>query len=116
MSRKDRGRLLAVIDSIGKILEYVKGIPTAADYFQSKMAFDATLMNFIQIGEMVDRLSKELKAKHSEVDWQRVKDFRNMVAHDYLGVDADEVWQIIMNDLPPLRDAIKKILPTLASD
>ncbi len=65
---------------------------------------------------MADRVSKELKASHPEIDWQRVKDFRNLVAHDYLGVDAEEVWQIIKNDLPALEIAVKKILPTVSSD
>jgi uncharacterized protein with HEPN domain len=45
-----------------------------------------------------------------------MKDFRNLVAHDYLGVDAEEVWQIIKNDLPTLRNAIKKILSSVAFD
>lgn len=116
MSRKDRGSLLAVLDSINKILEYVKDLPSAKEYFQSQIVFDATLMNFINIGEMTDRVSPELKAQHPAVDWQRVKDFRNLVAHHYLGVDAEEVWQILKNDLPPLKDSIKKILDSLASD
>ena len=116
MYRKDRGSLLAVLDSINKILEYVKGLSSAKDYFQSQIVFDATLMNFITIGEMVDRISSKLKAEHAGVDWQRVKDFRNLVAHDYLGIDAEEVWQIIKNDLPSLRDSVSKILYSLSSD
>ena len=70
-------------------------------------------MNFINIGEMADRLSKPLKARHVDVDWQKVKDFRNLVAHDYLGVDAEEVWQIIKNDLPILRGSVNNILAEL---
>ena len=53
-----------MIDSIEKILEYVKGISSARDYFRSGMAFDATLMNFINIGEMTDRVSEDLKAQN----------------------------------------------------
>lgn len=116
MSRKDRGSLLAVQDSINKILDYVKGISSAKEYFRSQIVFDATLMNFISIGEMAGRISPELKAKYAEVDWQKMKDFRNLVAHDYLGVDAEEVWQIIKNDLPPLENSIKKILSNMTSD
>ena len=76
--------------------------------------FDASLMNFINIGEMADRLSKELKDRHADIDWQKVKDFRNLVAHDYLGVDAEEVWQIIKNDLPILRNAVDNLLSDLS--
>ena len=68
MSRKDRGSLLEVQDSINKILDYVKGISSAKEYFRSQIVFDATLMNFINVGEMADRISPELKAKHAEVD------------------------------------------------
>jgi uncharacterized protein with HEPN domain len=116
MSKKDRGCLLAMLDSIEKILEYVRDIASARDYFRSGMAFDATLMNFINIGEMTDRVSEDLKALHPEIDWQLMKDFRNLVAHDYLGVDAEEVWQIIKNDLPTLKNAIKKMLSSVAFD
>ena len=73
-------------------------------------------MNFIHIGEMADRLSPELKAQHPEVDWQRVKDFRSLVAHDYLGVDAEEVWQIIKNDIPSLEVIVSKILLSASSN
>jgi uncharacterized protein with HEPN domain len=51
-------------------------------------------MNFIVIGEMSERLSSELKEQYPEVNWQKIKDFRNLVARDYLGIDAEEVWQI----------------------
>jgi uncharacterized protein with HEPN domain len=74
------------------------------------MAFDAALMNFVVLGEMVDRLSAELKGRYPDVDWQRMKDFRNLVAHDYLGVDAEEVWQIIHTDIPELRTRLQGIL------
>ena len=110
MSSKDRGSLLAILDSIERINTYVAGIRGAADYYESNVVFDATLMNFITIGEMVDRVSEELKARHTELNWQKVKDFRNLVAHDYLGVDAEEVWQIIRTDLPILKEQVKKIL------
>ena len=113
MSGKDKANLLAILDAIGRINEYMKGLNSPDEYFKSKLVFDATLMNFINIGEMVDRLPKELKDRHPDLDWQKMKDFRNLVAHDYLGVDAEEVWQIIKDDLPNLRNELNKILISL---
>ena len=104
-----------MLDSIEKILEYVKDISSAEAYFRAKMIFDATSMNFINIGEMTDRVSKDLKDQHPEMDWHLMKDFRNLVAHDHLGVDAQEVWQIITNDLPMLENAVKKVLSSVVS-
>ena len=113
MSSKDKGNLLAILDAIDRINEYTKGLDSPVQFFRSTIVFDASLMNFITIGEMADRLSKELKDSSADLDWQKVKDFRNLVAHDYLGVDAEEVWQIIKNDLPILRSKVNDLLTDL---
>jgi uncharacterized protein with HEPN domain len=113
MSSKDKANLLAILDAIDRVDQYTKGLGSPEDFFKSSVVFDASLMNFINIGEMADRLSKELKDRHADIDWQKVKDFRNLVAHDYLGVDAEEVWQIIKNDLPILRNAVDNLLSDL---
>jgi len=60
-------------------------------------------MNFVVIGEMVDKISDELKSKHPEIEWIKIKGFQNIVAHDYFGIDAEEVWQIIKNKIPALK-------------
>jgi len=99
-----------MLEAIGRIEEYTGPIADAQSFHASPQAFDATLMNFVVIGEMVDRLSGDLKGRHPEVDWQEIKEFRNIVAHDYLGVDADEVWQIVQTDLPPLKACLSRIL------
>jgi uncharacterized protein with HEPN domain len=113
MSSKDKANLLAILDAIDRINEYTKAIGSAQEFFKSTIVFDASLMNFINIGEMADRLSKELKDRHVDVDWQKMKDFRNLVAHDYLGIDAEEVWQIIKNDLPILRSMVNNLVADL---
>jgi len=68
------------------------------------------MMNFIVIGEMVDRISKVFKDANPQIEWNRIKGFRNLVAHDYFDIDAEEVWQIISNDLPILKVKIEKIM------
>ncbi len=59
------------------------------------MTFDAVLLNFVIIGESVRRLSEQINEENPEIPWIQIKDFRNFVVHDYFGVDAEEVWQII---------------------
>jgi uncharacterized protein with HEPN domain len=115
MSKKDKANLLAIIDSIERILSYVKDIASAVQFHKNDVVFDATLMNFVVIGEMVDRLSESIREQAPEIDWQKIKAFRNLVAHDYLGVDAEEVWQIIHNHLSILKTRIQALLPKLDS-
>jgi uncharacterized protein with HEPN domain len=113
MSSKDRGNLLSILDAIGKIQAYTKAIRSAREFHTATVVFDACLMNFIVIGEMADRISEELRAKYPDLDWRKVKDFRNLVAHDYLGIDAEEVWQIVEADLPALRHQLDRMIDEL---
>lgn len=62
------------------------------------------------IGESVARLSKEFKENETKTPWLKIKDFRNIVVHDYFGVDAEEVWQIIQDKIPILKLDIQKII------
>jgi len=50
-----------------------------------------------------------LKEKYPEIPWQDVKDFRNLLAHEYFGVDLEIVWNTVHDDLPALLDAVQKI-------
>ncbi|MEM9834736.1 MAG: HepT-like ribonuclease domain-containing protein [Bacteroidota bacterium] len=79
-------------------------------FYADEKTFDVVLMNFLIIGESVAKLSEELKNQENQVPWTKIKGFRNIVAHNYLGVDAEEVWQIVKNHLPVLERDINKIL------
>ncbi len=110
MSEKDRGNLSAIVDSCSKIEKFTDEIRDADSFFADEKTFDAVLMNFVIIGEAVARLTDELREKETQIPWTKIKGFRNIVAHDYFGVDAEEVWQIIKNNLPELEKEIKKIM------
>ena len=109
MSEKDKGNLLAIIESCTKIRKFTEDLWDADSFYSDEIVFDAVLMNFVIIGETVARLSDETKQFYSNIPWTRIKGFRNLVAHDYFGVDAEEVWQIISNDLHSFELAIRKI-------
>ena len=73
-------------------------------------SFNACLMNFLIIGEMVLRLEQDFMDAHKEIEWHKIRGFRNLVAHDYFGIDAEEVWDIIRNKMPPLKKFITGVL------
>ena len=110
MFDKDKQNLLGIIESIEKIEEYVSPFNNADEFFVSKINFDATMMNFIVIGEMITKMSEEFIQKHSQIDWVKIKSFRNIIAHDYFGVDAEEVWQITKTHLVQFKKLVNKIL------
>ena len=108
VSRRDYFCLLNMLDAIDKIKQYTSVFSSADDFSTDGQAFDATLMNFIVLGEMVEKLSEELTVA-TEIDWFKIKGFRNILAHNYFGVDAEEVWQIIHDSLPTLETQLKKL-------
>lgn len=110
MSKKDQGNLAAIVESCAKIEMFIQDIWDADAFFSDEKTFDAVLMNFVIIGEAVSRLTDELKEAQQHIPWAKIKGLRNIVAHDYFGVDAEEVWQIIKNNLPQLEKEIKEIL------
>lgn len=62
------------------------------------------------IGEAVRNLPKEFRQKHSKIDWKSPADMRSVLIHGYFGVDLKVVWDTVVNDLPKLKEQIKKIL------
>lgn len=71
---------------------------------------DAVLRNLQTLAESTQRLSDPLKATYPEIEWQRIAAFRNVLLHNYLGVDMNLIWNIVQSDLPELRRAVSHIL------
>jgi uncharacterized protein with HEPN domain len=109
MLTKDQHCLESIIEATDRIIEYTSGIKSADDFNNDYRNFDATIMNFVVIGEMVDKLSDDFKKEHPKMEWIKIKGFRNIVVHDYFGIDAEEVWQIIKNKIPVLKSDIQHL-------
>ena len=71
---------------------------------------DAVLRNLQTMSETTQRLSETLKATRPDVEWARIAAFRNVLVHDYLGIDLERIWSILQNDVPILKAAIVKML------
>lgn len=71
---------------------------------------DAILHNLQLLGESAKRISEDLKKRHAEIPWRDIAAFRNVIVHDYLGVDLALVWGIVSQRIPELQQQIKRIL------
>ncbi len=63
--------------------------------------------------ESTQHLSAGLQARHPEVEWRRIAAFRNVLVHDYLGVDLERVWEILERDVPEFKGTVLKMLQEL---
>jgi uncharacterized protein with HEPN domain len=101
---KDALIVQQMAELIDKIILYSGDFDTAGSFVSDSKSYDATLMNFIAIGELVNKLSPEFRMTHEQIDWRKISAFRNIIAHDYFGTDEEEVWQIIRKHIPKLKE------------
>ncbi len=105
---RDFAYLQHILDCIHKIESYAKvgkDVFMETDHWQ-----DAIIRNFEIIGEAAKQLSDEFKEVNSEIPWRNITGFRDVLIHDYMGVDLNAVWQIIEKELPKLKAVILKNL------
>ncbi|HAB51942.1 MAG: hypothetical protein A2315_04675 [Ignavibacteria bacterium RIFOXYB2_FULL_35_12] len=107
--RSDKLLLEDILEAIESILEYTNDI-TVEEFFTNKKTKDAVVRNFEIIGEAANKLSRELKENNRQVDWQGIIGFRNVIVHDYFGVDYEVVWNIKNNHLPKLKEEIGRLI------
>ena len=97
-----------ILDSISKIEEYVTGIDESS-FFKTTLIQDGVIRQLQIIGEAVKKLSEELRDEYSHVPWQDIAAMRDKLIHDYFGVNMEEVWLTVKDDLPELKSEIVKI-------
>lgn len=72
-------------------------------FLASPMAQDAVIRNLEVIGEAAKRVSDNFRLSHPEIPWRGMAGLRNVLIHDYEGVDANQVWRVVEGELPPRR-------------
>jgi len=97
-----------ITDAVQNIFEFTKGLTFDA-YISDIKTRHAVEHNFMIIGEAVARLPEEFKQTYDAIDWRLIKDFRNVMVHDYFGIDDAIVWDIIQLNLADLASDIKDI-------
>jgi uncharacterized protein with HEPN domain len=96
-------------DAIDKINGYIAGIDYEK-FASDDMVVDAVVRELEIIGEASVNLSVEFRQKHDEIPFRDIIDMRNVLIHQYAGVNAKVVWDTCMDDLPLLRDFVVKFL------
>ena len=109
MKDKDFRRLQSMLQIIDKLLKYCVS-ETQETFLSNVMLLDACAMNILVLGEQANRLSDACQERHPQVDWTAIYGLRNRVAHDYFGVDFNILWDVIQNDLGPLRIQLTEVI------
>lgn len=111
-SRTDAVYLQDMLESIAAIGAFVSGLDYSA-FISDRKTYSATLRELEIIGEACGRVSDAVRNSHPEVEWRTIKDFRNVLAHEYFGVNAEIVWDVVVNKLPGLRTLLEGVLRSM---
>lgn len=96
-----------ILDAIKQIEEYTGGVDRER-FGENRMLQDATIRQIEIVGEASRHLSESFRRRVSDVPWRAVIGMRNRIAHDYLNIDIDVVWDVVQSDLPVLKDLLSE--------
>ena len=104
----DRARILHIRDAIEEIKSYVKECDFNT-FEENSMMHNACIKQLEIIGEAANRISDELKDTCPEIKWAEIIGLRNILIHEYFGVDIKVIWDIIQFDLPDFENKLAAI-------
>jgi len=106
--RNDRERLLDILDAIAQIEKYsVRG----RQAFENDELIQTWIVRHLQnIGEAASKISNATRLAHPEIAWANIVAMRNIIVHEYFGIDRDEVWSTVEFDLPVLKRQVEAVL------
>ncbi len=109
MSKRDASLYIGdALEAIDAIESYLQDISFEA-FITDRKTYSATLREYIIIGEAVSKAIDVLSEKMPDFPWRAVKDFRNMIVHEYFGVDGQVVWDLSTLELPELKQRLTDI-------
>jgi uncharacterized protein with HEPN domain len=105
----DKARLNHIFEALNEIEDFTKGL-TYDDYMKNSMLRHALVRLLEIISEASHHISADLKSEFSEIEWLALKGLRNVLTHEYFGVDYNLVWNLIVDRVPELKTKINLIL------
>jgi uncharacterized protein with HEPN domain len=109
--KDDTLNITCIAESIARIESYTS--EGREVFSQTPMIQDAVVRNFQVMGEATKNLSSDLRTTYADVPWRKIAGFRDVLVQDYLRIGLDIVWDIIQDELPPLKPRIAQILQEL---
>lgn len=108
MNKRDELYLVHIGECVDRIRSYTSA---GRDHFlNDSKTSEAVLRSLQTLAESTKRLSEEVRAAYPEIEWSKIAGLRNVLVHEYLGVDLELMWEVVAHDLPRLGSAIDALL------
>ena len=106
-SRSWQFRIDDIIEAINKIQQYTRGYDFGS-WCKDEKTIDAVIRNIEIIGEASSHLPEEIQKQFEDIPWSTMKAIRNILVHEYFGVDLEIIWKTVKEDLPDLKKQLLK--------
>lgn len=111
MSKRNIKVLISDIkEEIERIERFTKGIHTLNEFTENELVYYAILKCLENIGEAVKNMPNDFKSKYNWIDWRKIAGLRDILTHEYFGVEAVIIWDVVKNKIPELKREITNIL------
>jgi len=107
-SRSWKFRIEDIIEALDRIFHYVKDLNYDA-WMKDQKTIDAVIRNLEIIGEAAANVPREIQDLYVDIPWYQMKGMRNILIHEYFGVDNDVLWNTIQKDLPVLKEKLQAV-------
>lgn len=104
-----------MLDYAGRATEYANG-RTRSDLESDRMLADALARVLGIVGEAAAQTTPDFRSRHASIPWAKAIGMRNRLIHGYPDVDLDVLWSTVQEDIPPLVDALQRVLAESESD
>ncbi len=104
-----------IVDAMTKIERYIEEVDFAG-FTQNEMIVDAVIRNLEIIGEAARNIDEDIRDNYPEIPWRRIIGLRNIVIHGYFGVDLENIWKIITENIPETQPAIRRVLDDIRQE
>ena len=109
MSRDYKVYLEDILEAASKIRQFTAGL-TLSEFSRDAKTLDAVVRNLEIIGEAVKHLPDEVRARSQGVDWKKIAGLRDILIHEYFGVNIEVIWDIVQQKLPQLEQTARDLL------